>query len=198
MVRDHIQVIWPKKFLTGTPLQPNRVVQSITTVTRFLLSDSVSYTHLHGTFDDYIGPIPGGSGLYRNVLNVSPVRFPAYYEPDEAFQHEKHILYGNDQTAGFMNPYAEMTKGYREESKTVVMAQFELHQNLNRWVKGLNLRFLGSTTRNSAFDLSRAYNPYFYRVARYDRLNDKYFLEELNPESATEYLSYNPVSYTHL
>ena len=147
---------------------------------------------VHGTFDDYIGPIPGGSGLYRNVLNVSPVRFPAYYEPDEAFQHEKHILYGNDQTAGFMNPYAEMTKGYREESKTVVMAQFELHQNLNRWVKGLNLRFLGSTTRNSAFDLSRAYNPYFYRVARYDRLNDKYFLEELNPESATEYLSYNP------
>lgn len=147
---------------------------------------------VHGTFDDYIGPIPGGSALYRNVLNVSPVRFPAYYEPDEAFQHEKHILFGNDETASFMNPYAEMIKGYREESKTVVMAQFELHQNLDQWIKGLNFRFLGSTTRNSAFDLSRAYNPYFYRVSRYDRLNDEYYLEELNTESATEYLSYSP------
>lgn len=147
---------------------------------------------VHGTFDDYIGPIPGGSGLYQNVLNVSPVRFPAYYEPDEAFQHEKHILFGNDETASFMNPYAEMARGYREESKTVVMAQFELHQNLDQWIKGLDIRFLGSTTRNSAFDLTRAYKPYFYRVSRYDRLNDEYYLEELNTESATEYLSYSP------
>ena len=38
---------------------------------------------VHGTFDDYSGPISGGSDLYRKILRVSPVRFPAYFEPDE-------------------------------------------------------------------------------------------------------------------
>ena len=147
---------------------------------------------MHGTFDDYTGPVPGGSQLYRNAINVSPVRFPAYYEPDKTFQHEKHTLFGNDEAAAYMNPYAEMVKGYREESKTVILAQFELHQDLSQWIDGLNFRVLGNTIRNAAFDLSRAYNPYYYRPYRYDRLTDEYFLEELNTEQGTEYLSYIP------
>jgi TonB-linked SusC/RagA family outer membrane protein len=51
---------------------------------------------------------------------------------------------------------------------------------------------LGNTIRNAAFDLSRSYNPYYYDIYRYDRLTDLYYLYELNTETGTEYLSYNP------
>lgn len=50
---------------------------------------------LHGTFDDYTGPISGGTGLYNMVMKTSPVLYPAYYEPDEATKNNKHILFGN-------------------------------------------------------------------------------------------------------
>ncbi|MDD4191734.1 MAG: SusC/RagA family TonB-linked outer membrane protein, partial [Mangrovibacterium sp.] len=123
---------------------------------------------LHGTFDDYIGPIPGGSQLYRYALNVSPVRFPPYFEPDEGFKYEKHPLFGNDEGVNYMNPYAEMVKGYREESKTVMLAQFELEQDFSQWINGLSARVLGNTIRNASFDLTRSYNPYYYKVYRYD------------------------------
>ncbi len=147
---------------------------------------------VHGTFDEYSGPLPGGNQLYRSALNVSPVRFPPYFEPDAAFANEKHILFGNDRGANYMNPYAELVKGYRQESKTVMLAQFELEQDFGQWIEGLTARVLGNTIRNAAFDLSRAYNPYYYNISRYDRLEDEYFLEELNTETGTEYLSYNP------
>ncbi len=147
---------------------------------------------VHGTFDDYVGPVPGGSQLYRSALNVSPVRFPPYYEPDATFEHEEHILFGNNEGVDYMNPYAELVKGYRQESKTVMLAQLELEQDFGQWIEGLTARVLGNTIRNAAFDLSRSYNPYYYDIYRYDRLTDLYYLYELNTETGTEYLSYNP------
>ena len=153
---------------------------------------------LHGTFDDYTGPIMGGNDMYRSILNVSPVRFPAYYEPDKHYQGFNRILFGGGQTSGnnmYMNPYAELVKGYREESKTVMLAQFELKQDFNQWVKGLTARILGSTTRNSGFDLSRSYRPFYYQVGSYDRHTDTYVLSPLNEDGAnvgTDYLNYTP------
>ncbi|MDR0573908.1 MAG: TonB-dependent receptor [Tannerella sp.] len=147
---------------------------------------------LHGTFDDYIGPIAGASDLYKKILKVSPVRFPAYFEPDENFSYAKHILFGGYGNDRYMNPYAEMVKGYRQESKSVMLAQLELKQNFDRWIKGLSWRILGNTTRNAAFDLSREYSPFYYQVTNYNRLTDKYLLGELNPESGNNYLVYTP------
>lgn len=146
---------------------------------------------LHGSFEDYTGPIPGGSYLYRQTLNVSPVRFPAYYEPDKTFEAEEHILFGNE-NGEYLNPYAEMVKGYREASSSVMMAQFELEQDFSKWVQGLNARALVSTTRISNFDVSRAYNPFYYQIGFYDRYTNAYTLTETNTDTGTEYLSYNP------
>ncbi len=157
-----------------------------------LTSSTEAIIRVHGTFDDYIGPIAGGSDLYQKILKVSPVRFPAYFEPDETHKYTQHILFGGQEDDSFMNPYAEMVKGYREQSKTVMMAQMELKQDFGKWIKGLTGRLLGNTTRNSAFDLSRAYNPFYYEVAQYDRSNDEYLLTELNPDGGTEYLNYSP------
>ena len=146
---------------------------------------------LHGTFDDYIGPIDGGTAVYESVLKTNPVLFPAYYEPDEANIYTKHILFGNYGSGKYINPYANLVRGYKESDKTLVLAQIELHQNLDFILKGLSMRGLFNTTRYSDFSVSRYYNPYYYAVDYYNKNTDTYYLTPLNDASGTEYLSYS-------
>lgn len=156
-----------------------------------LSNSTEAVIRLQGTFTDYIGPISGGSETYKNALRVSPVRFPAYYAPDNTFQHARHILFGGHSNGNYLNPYAEMVKGYKNESESIMLAQFELKQDFEEWVKGLTGRLLGNTIRNSFFDLTRNYNPFYYNVAQFDWRNNEYTLMQLNPQEGTEYLSYN-------
>src|SRR5690606_22935186 len=132
--------------------------------------------------------------MYRKVLQVSPVRFPAYFEPDEFFRRAGHILFGGFEGDSYMNPYAELLRGYRQESRSKMMAQMELKQDLGALVPGLTGRLLGNTTRISGFDLTRAYNPFYYQVlpGQYNRFTDEYKLTELNPTDGSEYISYSP------
>ncbi|MDR2038812.1 MAG: TonB-dependent receptor, partial [Bacteroidales bacterium] len=160
-----------------------------------LTNSTEAVIRVHGTFDDYTGPIMSGTDMYKSALNVSPVRFPAYFEPDELHRRYEHILFGGSEGSSYMNPYAELVKGYREESKTVMLAQFELKQDFEQWIEGLSARVLGSTTRNSAFDVSRSYKPFYYEVGSYDRHTDTYILTPLNADGSdvgTEYLNYRP------
>src|SRR5690606_20760632 len=108
-----------------------------------LTRSTEAVVRVHGTFDDYIGPITGGSDMYRKALQVSPVRFPAYFEPDRVFAGADHILFGGFEGDSYMNPYAEMLRGYREESKSKMMAQIELKQDFSEWIEGLTARVLG-------------------------------------------------------
>lgn len=147
---------------------------------------------LHGTFNDYQGPLSGGSDLYKKILQVSPVRFPAYYLPDTHFAKADHILFGGSQEGNFLNPYAEMLKGYRQTSNSTMMAQFELKHNFDGLVEGLSGRILGNTSRYAAFDMSMRYNPFYYETSAYDRMSDTYQLFEINPNDGTEYLEYYP------
>ncbi len=146
---------------------------------------------LHGTFDDYSGPLDGGSDLYKKVLRTDPALFPAYYTPDALHTSKKHILFGNYDKGNYINPYADMVQGYKEYSKTTVLAQVELKQKLNFITPGLNVRGIFSTTRYSYFDVSRFYNPFYYAVTGYDKLTDTYVLSGLNPTSGTDYLNYS-------
>ncbi len=144
---------------------------------------------LHATFDDYSGPLDGGSALYHKVMKSSPVAFPAYYVPDEKYQYVNHILYGNTIMGDACNPYADMTKGYKEYSTSRMMAQLELKQNLNFLLKGLSARFMMNTSRYAYFDTSRKIKPYYYTVASYDRMSDIYTLAPINTDGE-EFLSY--------
>lgn len=146
---------------------------------------------LHGTFDDYTGPLDGGSGLYWQVMRTNPVLFPAFYLPDEANKTTKHILFGNYDRGNYINPYANMIRGYKDYSNTVVLAQLELKQNLDFITKGLSARALFNTSRTSYFDVSRYYTPFYYNIADYDKFTDTYKLLPLNAESGKEYLSYS-------
>ncbi|WP_297095007.1 TonB-dependent receptor [uncultured Draconibacterium sp.] len=146
---------------------------------------------LHGTFDDYTGPIDGGTSLYKKVMRSDPVLFPAYFEPDEQYSHVTHTLFGNYDQGQYINPYADMVKGYKDYSKSKMLAQFELKQDLSFVTEGLSIRGLFNTTRYSYFDVSRYYNPFWYSVASYDKPTDTYVLTRLNPEDGTEWLSYD-------
>ncbi|MDR2775953.1 MAG: TonB-dependent receptor [Tannerella sp.] len=155
-----------------------------------LTKTTEAIVRMSGTFDDYTGPITGGNDMYRKILQVSPVRFPAYFEPDKTYEKVSHILFGGHESANYMNPYAEMLRGYRQESKASMVAQLELKQNFGKWIEGLTARLLGNTTRNSAFDVSRAYSPFYYQIMQYNRFTDEYMLSELNV--GNEYITYNP------
>lgn len=144
-----------------------------------------------GTFDDYQGPLAGGADMYAKAIKANPVLFPATYAPDNANQYTKHILFGNYGKKGeYMNPYAEMLKGYKESNTTVINAQIQLNQDLEILTKGLKARVLANISRNSYFDLSRSYNPFYYSIGSYDKLQDIYTLSALNADSGTDYLNY--------
>lgn len=151
---------------------------------------------ISGSFDDYSGPLDGGAEMYRRILRSNPVEFPAYY-PASLMPGTNHILFGNatkgNNNAGFINPYADLVKGYKESSKSLIDASIEFKQDFNFITEGLNARVLFNTTRYSFFDVSRSYNPYYYGIETYDMLTDEMTLKHLNPDgNPTEYLSYTP------
>lgn len=144
-----------------------------------------------GTFEDYTGPIDSGDDLYKKVMATNPVLFPKYYQPNDEFEKTRHILFGNYGTGNYLNPYADMVKGYRNYSSMILVAQVELRQNFDFITKGLGARILASTTRDSYFDVSRNYDPFYYSLSFYDKETGRYGLTNLNPKSGTEYLKYN-------
>lgn len=147
---------------------------------------------LYGTFDDYTGPINGGTQTYHNVMRTNPVLFPAYFPVDSEHRFVRHIMFGNyGISANYLNPYADMVKGYKDYQRSLMLAQFELNQDLSFITKGLSLRAMLNTTRRSYTEVSRYYNPYYYQVASYDKIHDTYHISLINENSATDYLSYN-------
>ena len=121
---------------------------------------------LSGQFDDYTGPLEGGQRVYLETMNANPVLFPAEYLPDKANQRAKQILFGNYTGGTYLNPYANMVKGYKEYANSTMMAQFELKQKLDFFTKGLELRAMFNTQRYSYFENKRQYTPYYYRCIR--------------------------------
>ena len=120
---------------------------------------------LSGQFDDYTGPLEGGQRVYLETMNANPVLFPAEYLPDKANQRAKQILFGNYTGGTYLNPYANMVKGYKEYANSTMMAQFELKQKLDFFTKGLELRAMFNTQRYSYFENKRQYTP----LLLYDR-----------------------------
>lgn len=151
---------------------------------------------LSGTFDDYTGPIDGGTSLYRKVMRTNPVLFPPYYPKDDDHQFVNHILFGNYENGNYLNPYADMVKGYKDYSRSSMSAQFELKQDLNFIAKGLSVRGMVNTTRYSYFDVTRSYSPFWYHAGSWDKVTNTYKLDALNEEGGTEYLNYSPGSKT--
>jgi TonB-linked SusC/RagA family outer membrane protein len=147
---------------------------------------------LSGAFDDYTGPMYGGGDMFNRVMFSNPVMFPPYYPPDRNNMHTQHILYGNSSfNYPYVNPYADMTRGYMNTTSSQLSAQFEMKQKLDFITEGLALRGLFNTSRYAYFDVSRYYNPFFYEISSYNKRTDEYVLAPLNEQTGTEYLGYS-------
>jgi TonB-linked SusC/RagA family outer membrane protein len=146
---------------------------------------------LTGNFDDYNGPMGGGEDIYKMVVRSNPVMFPAYYPIDEDFKYVKHIMFGNVD-GSYRNPYAAMVSGYQDRSRSQMLAQVELKQNLDFITKGLTVRSMMNISRLAEHSVYRTYIPYWYRLASYDSFTGEYHLTRIN-ENGTEYLAYAEV-----
>ena len=194
-------------YLAGGVTQDNGILQvdksndfnSNIDLKRYLIRSNINISitptteavvRVHGTFDDYRGPIHGGAAMYRAIVRTNPVLFPAVYDADAAHQNTQHILFGNALGGNYINPYAELIKGYKEYSQSLMLAQFELKQELSFITEGLRARVLGNTIRNSYFDVIRSYNPFYYTISNYDSRSDIYNLIVLNANEGRTSLDY--------
>ncbi|MDR0699815.1 MAG: TonB-dependent receptor [Tannerella sp.] len=149
---------------------------------------------LSSTFDEYTGPLDGGSAMYNKVIQANPVLFKPYYEPDEEYAYAEYILFGNYNTANYINPYSESLKGYKEYSTNTTSTQFGINQNLDMLTKGLNVRAMINMNRYSDFNVTRAYSPYFFNIYTYDLVKNTYTLRSLN--NGDDKLGYSPGART--
>lgn len=147
---------------------------------------------LSGTFDDYQGPLDGGTDLYNKAILANPVFFQPYYEPDEANIHTKHILFGNTASGGYLNPYAEMLRGYKSNDRSSMYVQFELKQDLAFLTEGLSARAMFNVNRFAQLEVRRQYNPFYYALLPQISGMTEYMLTALNPDGGTDYLDYVP------
>ena len=148
---------------------------------------------LGGTFDEYLGPIPGGSTAYKYATKAVPSLFPAYYGDIPGYEYIKHTKYGNfGENGDYLNPYAEVTKGYRESSTSNMFAQLELNQDLNHWINGLKYRAMFNTTRYSTMNLMRSISPYYYTSGVINPETGLASIRLLNERQGSEFLNYNP------
>ena len=144
---------------------------------------------LSGTFDDYNGPLQSGTKVYRDIMRAVPTKFQPYYPPGESYRYLQHIIFGNAEDGTYLNPYAEMVKGYREYKQSRMQAQLELNQDLNFLTEGLSATVRTTTTRYSFYSINRTYNPFYYQYMGLDG-NGNYMYTPYNESEGTEYLDY--------
>lgn len=169
-----------------------------------LTKTTTASVRLNGLFDDYKGPLndgetSGGEAMYKKIMRANPVAFPAYYDASLK-PSANHILFGNatrgveggGSSADYLNPYAEMVKGYSEYAKSRMEATIDLKQDLHFITKGLEARAMASTSRYSYYNVSRQYKPYFYTYSSYDKRDNTFAVTQINEkDNPTEYLDYN-------
>lgn len=162
---------------------------------------------LNGNFEDYSGPIGskdgtvrGGTHVYNLIMKSNPVRFPAKYtigDPNNKVvtDYIRHTMFGNDATGTYLNPYAEMVRGYQDYGRANLGAQLELKQDFEFITSGLSGRMLFNTNRISSYTMNRTLVPYYYSLVDYNRYTGEYATECVNPDgtrSGTEYLTFDP------
>jgi TonB-linked SusC/RagA family outer membrane protein len=198
-------------FVSGSVIQDNGLLEvpkvsnfnNNVNLTRYTLRSNTTINltpttevvvRMSGALDDYNGPVGGGSEIFRNVIRANPVMFPAYYEPDENHKDVSHILFGNARNgniqAGYINPYAEMVKGYQEYHTSQLNVQMDVKQNLDVLAEGLFLRAMFNSSHYAHFKTNRSYKPYYYEIGGYNSTTGNYMLSPLNEKTGEEWLNF--------
>lgn len=155
-----------------------------------LTPTTTAIVRTYGQFDDYKGPVGGGSVIFGTALWSNPVMFPSVY-PGSFLPYVKHPLFGNaaiDEDTYYLNPFARSVSGYQDWNQSTLIAQLELKQDLEKITPGLSANLMAYTRRYSYFDVTRQYSPFYYQAYN---IEGSISLTLLNEESGTEYLDYN-------
>lgn len=147
-------------------------------------------TSFVGNYDDYTGPLDSGSDFYKKkLMRANPLYFRPFYDKDEEHEFTNHILFGNHEDGNYINPYADLVKGYRETGSSKIISQIELEQDLKFIADGLLGKVVVNANRESGNTLARLYKPYYYQPVL-NRETGVIRYKGLNPEEGTEYLDY--------
>lgn len=142
---------------------------------------------------NYSGPPVSGEEAFKFALRANPVLFQPAYQPGPQQSYIKHPMFGNSNLGEYLNPYAEIMRGYSEKRRSNLQVQLELKQDLSNMVlEGLNYRGLVNLTRNSYFTQSRAYNPFYYSPVGFDTESNANVFFIINPDKGSEYLNFVP------
>ena len=159
-------------------------------VNMFIFPTTEMIVRLFGVFEDYNGPIYSGGGMYTRVMRANPVLFPAYYPIDDAHRYVSHIMFGNFD-GSYLNPYADMVKGYQDRGRSKIGAQLELKQDLKSITPGLKARGRLSTDRHAYFTITRQYIPFYYGLSNYSLRDNTYNIYLINEAQGRETLDYD-------
>lgn len=129
-----------------------------------LSKDTKVSLKLNTQLRDYRGPAKDAAGVFGDIMNASPVDFPLMFPSDA--KERRDVLFGGrgggNVNAGYLNPFAEMVRGYTNNFQTTVIATFDAEQKLNFLTEGLSLKGLASFKNwsNTGTVRSAGYNNY--------------------------------------
>ncbi|MFD2966115.1 SusC/RagA family TonB-linked outer membrane protein [Sphingobacterium bambusae] len=143
---------------------------------------------------NYNGPPTNGSEVFNAAVRANPVMFLPVYQPGASQSYIQHPMFGNmgDGTPLFVNPYAQVMRGYSERRRSNIQVQIELSQDFSEIVTpGLRYRGLVNILRNNYFTQSRVYNPFYYEPIGTDPTDGNSLLfRPINPDTGTEFLNF--------
>lgn len=128
------------------------------------------------------GPATDVQSIYNNVMNTNPVDFPTFF-PADSVADARNTLFGGKSggttNSGFVNPFAELSKGYKNDFRSTVLATLSGEQKLDFITPGLkfNALFSFKNWSQTVTTRSRGYNQ--YQVNRYEQLADGSYDYEL-------------------
>jgi TonB-linked SusC/RagA family outer membrane protein len=139
-------------------------------------------TRIQAEVEHYNGPFEAAKDIFGQVMEVNPVDFPAFYEPDEAHRFVNHTLFGSTLVGDKIkkNPYAEMVKGYRTNNYNIVTMMATIQQNFDFLIKGLKFEGKGSIKTEGSSVQKRSFKPFYYAVEQYNQVTQEYKLFGLN------------------
>lgn len=151
---------------------------------------------LSGLFTQASGPIAGGSLMYNYIMKSNPVLFLPEYPRDNHIPGDEnrvinHVRFGNAEGGKYLNPYAEMFKGFKENGRSNFQAQFELKEDLKYITEGLNFRALFNTSRIDDYSLTKSMEPFYYQLVpgSYNYESKDYNIDRSNPTVGHNYLT---------
>ncbi|MBK3516184.1 SusC/RagA family TonB-linked outer membrane protein [Carboxylicivirga marina] len=150
---------------------------------------------LSANLEDYNGPVSGASSLFGNIMESNPVSFPIMF-PNNG---DDYVYFGN-KSGGFfggryINPYAEMVKGYKERFASTLISNLSFEQKLDFVIKGLSANGLISFKNWSTTSINRSIEPFYFEVDNYSYNQDTksydYTLRRVGSEGRNT-LDYDP------